>query len=224
MSDLTVDPSEGAEHSGAPADGTPIKDPEAIFQMLAAAETRRRRQPAASKRALIIATVAIPIALVIGLIIGAHYLENLAATTTNDTVGGAQSNLNSALAASERYVGSHETLDGVTSTSGLSALAPSLTFPTVSGSATEIALDLRNSGALVMTSLQSSPDLVCFGVAQVVGAQPSPVFTGYPSTADPGIYYFEAPTVGGECDSYTVTPPGGGSFVSTTGFPSAPLP
>jgi len=170
-----------------------------------------------------VATVVIPIVLVIGLIIGANYLQHLAAGTA-DTAS-AQSNLKSALSTVQQYAAAHHgSFAGVVSAPDLAASNPSLTFAAVSGSATEISLNLVNADVLLMTSLQSSPQQACFGVAEVLTAQLSPVFVAYPATSEPGVYFFEAPTLAASCDARNVTPPPGGSFVSSVGFPAEPLP
>lgn len=170
------------------------------------------------------ATIAVAIVMVIGLIIGAHYLQNLAGSTTTSSAS-AQSNLKAVLQSAQQYAAAHhESFAGVAALSAdLAATNLALTFPPVSMSATEISLDQPNAGVLVMTSLQSSP-LVCVGVVQVLTTQPAPAFVAYPATSQPGVYYFEAPTLASSCDARAVTPPAGGSFLSRAGFPGAPLP
>jgi hypothetical protein len=213
----------GGAAAGGPA-SSPIKDPELMFQMLAAAHTTKRR-PASNRAVLITATIVIPIVLVIGLIIGAHYLQHLAATTGDQAGTSAQGNLRSTVAAAEHYAAAHDqSLAGMIASPAFAISTPGLTFPQVSSTATEISLDLVSSDALVMTSLQSTPSTACVGIVDVLTVQQSPLFLAYPDTSEPGVYYFEAPVLAGECDAHTVTPPAGGSYVSRAGFPTTALP
>lgn len=174
-----------------------------------------------------ILTIAVPLLLVVGLIVGAEYLDHLA----NSTIGGGsatltttETNLTTALDATERYSANHDhSLDGVTAPAVLVAAAPALTFSSVSGSSTVIAVNQPSPGTLVMTSYQASPP-VCFGVLDVVSSQATPVFSSFADTGQTGTFYFEAPSVAELCNAVTVSPPDGGSYVSPTGFPTARLP
>lgn len=174
-----------------------------------------------------ILTIAVPLVLVIGLIIGAEYLEHLADSTIPGGVTqltATETNLTTAVNASVSYAANHQhSLAGVTTPSGLSAVVPSLTFLSISGSSTEIAVNMPTPGALVMTSYQTRPP-ACLGVLEIVSPQAIPVFVGFSATADPGTYYFEAPSAGGLCNAITMEPQAGGNYVSITGFPTAPLP
>jgi hypothetical protein len=181
-----------------------------------------------------IITIAVPIVLVIGLIVGASYLEHEVESSLGTSQGGSsgpttlsttEANLDTALSAAINYAAGHQhSFAGVTGATGLAAAVPSLSFPSVSNSASEVAVYTPSSGALVMTSFQPTP-AACVGVLEVVSDQAGAVFGNYPNTASTGTYYFEAPPgTDNLCGAVSVEPPVGGNYLSATGFPTEPLP
>jgi hypothetical protein len=181
-----------------------------------------------------IITIAVPIVLVIGLIVGASYLQHDVESNLGTSQGGTSGpitlsttevNLDTALSAGIKYAAGHQhSFAGVTGATGLAAAVPSLSFPSVSNSASEIAVYMPGPGALVMTSFQPNP-AACVGVLEVLSDQAIAVFGNYPNTASTGTYYFEAPPGTDDlCGAISVEPSVGGNYLSVTGFPTEPLP
>jgi hypothetical protein len=194
--------------------------------LTAASKPPQRSLPA--RKTLMIITIVVPIVLVVGLIIGASYLEHLADSESGTgpvkPFTATEANLNTALTAAVRFAANHQhSLLGVTAPTGLAASVTALTFSSVSGSPSVVAVDMPSPGALVMTSLRPSPP-ACFGVLDVVAAQAAAVFSGYGVTQQAGTYYFEAPATDGLCNAVAVEPPAPGNYVSVTGFPTESLP
>lgn len=201
-----------------------------IFRALAEG-SRAPAKPARLRPGLIAGTVLIVIATVVGLVVAADYLEHVAASNAPSTPAGSgggvlsvsETNLKSALRVAVSYESAHDgSFEGLTA-AVLARAVPSLTFTPLSTLPSEIALATPVAGALVLTSLQTSP-AACMGVLQVSSSQAVPIFSGYVLTARPGTYFFAAPAPAGVCDAVTVTPPPGGAYVSTSGFPTARLP
>jgi hypothetical protein len=208
---------------------TPGSAEEAAIIWAAMAAGGRAAPGVRAKPGLIVGTALIVIVTVVGLVIGATYLRHVAASNTNTGSGTApasltvtESNLKAALATAVSDDSSH-TQSLTTLNAELADANTSLTFPSISGSASEIAVAIPVSGALVLTSFQSSP-AACLGVLWVFAGQAAPIFGGHAATAHAGTYFFEAPAPAGLCNALTVTPPSGASYVSSTGFPSERLP
>jgi len=216
---------------GLDVSGDSKEDALRVLRALTVASTPPRRSLPA-RRTLMILTIAVPLLLVAGLIGGGVYLQHVVQSDAGDTstpltasrLTVTQTNLKDVLVASVAYAANHQhSLAGVIGPAGLAAEFPSLTFSTVSGSATEVAVNMPSGGALVMTGFQTGPP-ACFGVLEIASAQVVPVFSGYQVTQSPGSYYFEAPSAGGLCNAVTVEPAAKGDYVSVTGFPTEALP
>jgi len=224
-------PATGLASSSRPAAGpAPGSPEEAAIILRALSEGSVSRDTLPLRTGAIVASVVIVIAAIVGLIVGADYLRHdVASATTQAGSGGgggaaltpADVNLKSALTAATSYEAAHgRSLQGLTA--ALSRAEPSLVFSSVSGTASNVAVGTSVPGSFVMTTFQASP-AACVGVLQVVSDEPAAIFSSYPATSRPGTYFFEAPAPAGLCDALTVTPPPG-SYLSTTGFPTAALP
>ncbi|MGC9963115.1 MAG: hypothetical protein ABSE47_14585 [Acidimicrobiales bacterium] len=214
------------ERGTGPIPGSPE---EAAIILRALAETSGSTPNRWAKPGLIAGTALIVIAMVVGLVIGAEYLRHVAGSGSPAASGGGtgpalnvtESNLKVALSTATSYQASHGgSLQGLTSVVFADA-NPSLTFASVSGAATEVAIATPVPGSLVLASFQSSP-AACLGVLIVSSRQGAPIFGQAAATAGVGTYYFEAPAPAGLCNAITVAPPAT-SYVSTSGFPSEPL-
>lgn len=216
----------GSRAPAAPAPGSPE---EAAIIWAALAAGGRTSPGMRAKPGLIVGTAVIVIVTIAGLVIGADYLRHVAASNTNTGSGAApasltvtESNLKAALATAMSDDSSH-TQSLASLNAELVDANTSLTFPSISGSSSEIAVAIPVSGSLVLTSFQSSP-AACMGVLWVFSGQAAPIFAGHAATAHAGTYFFEAPAPAGLCNALTVTPPSGAAYVSNTGFPSERLP
>jgi hypothetical protein len=177
---------------------------------------------------LILGSIVIMIAAVVGLVLGADYLRHVAGTTAPAGNGGgpvspADTNLMIALGTATAYTAAHDQSVAGLTVSVLGQAEPQLSFSGISQASGDIAVSTSVPGSLVMTSFQTSP-AACVGVLLVTSSEGAPVFSGYSATASPGTYYFEAPARAGLCNALTVTPPAGGSYLLTSGFPTEPLP
>lgn len=180
-----------------------------------------------SRRNLAIMSIFIVMAAVVGLMLGASYLRHVLSTTTSTPAGQhparsqSEQNLLMAASSAKSYEASHSlTVAGLTS--DLAAADPSLSFPLVSGSASEVSIALPAPGLVVLTDYQPST-AACVGILQVISNQSAPIFPVDGATTQRGTYYFEAQPFSGLCNALGVTPPGP-SYISASGFPTASLP
>jgi hypothetical protein len=219
-----------ASRGGGPAPGS-ADEAEIIFRALGAGASASPRQRLPVKAGAIVAVAVIVALMVVVLVLAADHLRSLqGSNSSGDGTAGAggaalssaETNVDSALVAARSIEAAPgHGLSDVTS-QALGASVPSLEFAGLSGSATQIAVANPTTGSLVLASFQENP-AACVGVLQIVSSQGAPVFSGDPATAQPGTYYFEAPAPGGVCNALTIEPPAGGTYVSTSGFPTSPL-
>lgn len=214
------------------------EEAEIIFRALAGGSVARTRARAV-KPGVVVGTVLILIATVIALILGADYLRHVAGSSGTSGAQGAgsggagaggtstgdvtESNVELALSSARSYETVHGgSLDGIT-VAYFAAVDPALSFASVAATPDQVAIAVPVAGAVVLTSFQPSP-AACMGVLLVSSTQAVPIFVGYPVTSHRGTYFFEAPASAGLCNALTADPPGGGSYVSTTRFPTEQLP
>lgn len=209
-----------------PAPGSPE---EAAIILRALADASGSTSSSWAKPGLIAGTALIVVVTVVGLVLGAEYLRHVAGSSSSAGGDGGiapalsvtETNLKAVLSTVLSFRAAHGgTLLGLTP-AVLADANPSLTFPSVSGTSSEIAIASPVTGSLVLTSFQSSP-AACVGVLLVSSQQGAPIFSEDQATADAGTYYFEALAPAGLCNALTVVPPAA-SYVSTGGFPSQPL-
>ncbi|MHB1510740.1 MAG: hypothetical protein ACYCST_16200 [Acidimicrobiales bacterium] len=202
-----------------------------------------------AKPSVVVGTVLILIATVIALVIGAQYLRHVASSNaptavttpggstacagTAAAIGATEINLASALCAAGAYEAVHgesvQGIDGAALAQADPSLSRTVSFQALSATPDQISLALPVAGALVLTGFQpgtgsQSSTGSCMGVLRITASKAVPIFAGYPATSQPGTYYFEAAAPGGLCSALTVDPLGGGSYLSSSGFPTTQLP
>lgn len=201
-----------------------------------------------AKPSVVVGTVLILVATVIALVIGAQYLRHVASSNadgghdargstacagTAAALGATETNLASALCAAGAYEAVHgesvQGIDGAALAQADPSLSRTVSFQALSATPDQISLALPVAGALVLTGFQpgtgsQSSTGSCLGVLRITASKAVPIFAGYPVTSQPGTYYFEAAAPGGLCSALTVDPPGGGSYLSSSGFPTTQLP
>jgi hypothetical protein len=165
------------------------------------------------------------IALVIGSIFGALYLEHAAqGDGGSGNAATAQATVQDGLSAAKQYAREHGFVTLASDPLDIVALVPltdGITVGSVSNADTQVGVFSPTSSVVILVALEGgSQD--CDGVVDVFATQAKPVFSDYSQTADVGVYYFDATTSSTNvCVASSVTPPGGPQFISTTGFPTA---